>query len=354
MTRRILTALTAISFALLAFASPHSAQERQVGGRTPGGVRSTDNRQIVDMAEAENFRNKLITAYEESEALIRYLAGYDFIRQSDAMKDYESVCQELTKERVRTERLSAGEVMSQAGTRTDMSSLNRVIAVSRIVRNDAKVQAVFQKVERFSQAGLTPRSSSSAQAYKFRDVVAAPAYIPPTCDYNDPSNYPSGADIAIANGVALALRTIADAIPETFTFCFIGCIDIPNPIHIAVVIAAGVADQVTNALNAVKADGGYCELLRIFIEEQMETDGQIFGIQMQDFYITFTLRSIRAGVAKAQADGVPINCAMTRLTEANTYFNGSDSFIGTGPQRVEALRKLRAAYQNIGASTCVQ
>ena len=350
MIRRILTVLTAICLVIPVLGLPLYAQERQVGNRTPIGDRS-EGRRIIDPVEAEKLRTSLVTAYAESDALIRYLAGYGFMRQSVVMTDYETVCQYLTKERVRVEQMSVVEIISHANNWPDAETLNRVVEVSRSVRADAKLQAVLQKADQYSQAGLTQWSLSLAKENNSRGVIAVPAYIAPTCDFNDPSNYPSGADIAISNGIGLALHTLADVLPDVLWFFLT---TVPNFIKIALVIAAGVVDQVTNALVAVKADGGYCEVLRIFVEEQMAADGQIFGLQMQDFYLTFSLRSVRAGVAKAQADGVPLNCAMARLTEANAFFNGSDSFIGTGPQRVDALRKLRAAYQNIGASTCVQ
>src|SRR5689334_20715359 len=99
MTRRILTTLTVISVLLLAFASPRSAQERQVGNRTAIGDRSRENRLVVDAVEAEKLRRNLIAAYDESEALIKFLAGYQFVRQSNAMKDYETICETMATER---------------------------------------------------------------------------------------------------------------------------------------------------------------------------------------------------------------------------------------------------------------
>ena len=203
MTRRTLIALTMISFALLVFASPRSAQQRQV----------------VNIADAEKFRGDLIAAYVESEALIKFLAGYDFIRHSNAMEDYELACQKLESERARIEQMSVVELMAHPESLPKASALNRIVEVSRSIRTDGKLLEVIQKLESYSKAGLLPRNSLSAgKTSNVRNATAAPAYIPPLCNLDDPSNYPSGADIAIPNGIALGLHTIADGLPEIIGF----------------------------------------------------------------------------------------------------------------------------------------
>lgn len=352
MIRRILTVLTAICLVVPVLGLPLYAQERQVGNRTPIGNRSPENRQAMDMAEVEKMRGDLISVYAEGEALVRFLAGYEFIRQSYALEDYESALQQLSNERVRVEQMPPLEVIAQVSRWPEEASLSRIVEVMRSVRTDAKLLEVFQKAERYAQAGLMPRVTPAANENGLGGVIAAPAYIAPTCNFDDPSNYPSGADIAISNGIALALHTLADALPDMLVFLIAS---VPNVIKIVLVIAAGVVDQVTNALTALKTNGGYCETIRFYVEDVMGADAGLTTIlATNDFYLTFSLRSVRAALAKATSTGVTTNCGSTRLAEAQAFFNGSDSFIGTGPQRVEAYKKLRAAYQNIGASACVQ
>jgi hypothetical protein len=352
MTRRILTTLAAFSFVLLAFASPHSAQERQVGNRTPIGDRSQGNRQVVDVSEAEKLRSDLITAYEESEALVKFLAGYDFIRQSNAMEGYETACQKLETERVRIQQMPVAELMLQANNLPDAKSLRRIIEVSRSTRTDVKLQEAIQKVERYSQAGMLARNSSSGKGANSRGTIASPAYIPPICNHDDPSNYPSGADIAIPNAIGLALHAIADSLPGILGFF----ISVPDPVRIALVIAAYAVDEITSALQAVAADAAYCEATRLYIEDNLTNDDGYTAILISnDFYLSFMLKVVRSALTKATNTGIPINCGNTRLTEATAFFNGSDTFNGSnGADRVTAYSKLRAAYQNIGASACVQ
>jgi hypothetical protein len=293
----------------------------------------------------------LIAAYDESEALIKFLAGYQFVRQSNAMKDYETICETMATERERVEQMSAVELTRQSNNWPYVKNLNRMTKLSQSIRNDEKFQLVMQKVERAFQSGQVSRSSSSANEVNSREVIASPAYITPTCNFDDPSNYPSGVDLGIANGIAIALHIAVEAQPAEF---MIFCVLIPNPFRIAFAIAAGVVDQVANALKAVATDGAYCESIRLFIEEGLTPDGGQIAILMNDnFYLTFMLKSVRAALSKATSTGVPTNCGSQRLTDASAFFDGSDNFTGTGPQRVDAFKKLRSAYHNIGASACV-
>ena len=352
MTRRILIALTAISFVLLAFASPRSAQERQVRTGTPNSDKLPGNKQIVNVADAEKFRGELIAAYVESEALIKFLAGYDFIRQSSVMEDYELACQSLETERARIEQMSVVELMAHPESLPESSALNRIVELSKSIRTDAKRQEVIQKAEFYSKAGLLSRNSLSAgKTPNVRNAPAAPAYIPPLCNLDDPSNYPSGADIAIPNGIALGLHTIADGLPEIIGFF----VTIPFPLREILVIAAYAVDEVTSALRAVAADAAYCETLRFYVEDNLVNDDGFTALFISnDFYLTFLYRSVRSSLNKASNTTIPINCGNARLAEAALFFDGSDKFTGTGPQRVDVYSKLRTAYQNIGAAACVQ
>ncbi len=349
MIRRTLVALITTSFVLLAVAPPYLAQERQVGNRTGANNRPQENRPILDPASAEKLRTDLVTAYNESNALIKFLAGFDFLRQSQAMQDYETVSGELAKESARIGQLSINDVMLEANTWPDSESINRVIELTRSIRIDAKFQEAIKKVGRFYQ--VSQASALSAKRLNARGVISAPSYIAPICNFDDPSNYPSGTDLAISNGIALALHTLADVLPDLLGFLF----GVPNFVKIALVLAAGVVDEVTNALKAVASDATYCEKIRLYIEDKLANEGGITAILMtDDFYFSYTIKTVRSSLTKAMSGGVPVNCGSARLAEASNYFDGSDNFTGTGPDRVIAYKKLRAAFLNIGAAVCIQ
>lgn len=354
MTRRILTALAAISFSLLVFSSSQFAQERQVGGRSLTTDRSQAERQVVDAAEAERLRGDVITAFNESEELLKFMAGYSFIRQTNEMKDSEVIFQNMAAERARIEKMSTEELMLQVDNWPEARNIGRIIKLTRSLRTDASFHDVLQKVEQYYQSNPSALSQPSRNTLNLRGVIAAPSYIPPNCNFDDPSTYPSGVDIGIAKGVALALHTVVEAQPSEF---MIFCTMIPNPFRAFFAALAGIADQVLNALEAVAADAAYCESIRLYVEEQLTgSGGGTTAIMMNDnYYLTFTLKSVRAALSKAASTGVPTNCGNARLTQASAYFDGSDNFNGaSGAERVIAYKLLRAAYNNIGASACVQ
>lgn len=351
MTRRILIAFTAICLVLLTFTSPQSAQERQVGTRLPAGDRTQEGRRILDTAGAEKLRSDLVTAYAESEALIKFFAGYEFLRQNQAMEGYEAACELMAKERVRVEQLSIDEVMLEASYWPNSESVNRIIELSRTIKTDEKFKEVIKKAEVFSQASLQSHGSSAGKGANSRGVIAAPAYIAPNCNFDDPSNFPSGTDLAIANAVGIALHVLYDVLPDEEGFLF----GVPFLPKILLVIAAGITDQITNALTAVAADGRYCESVRLYIEDKLANESGFTALLMtDDFYLSFTYKTVKASISKALADGIEINCANARLAEANAFFSGDTFNGGTGANRVIAFKKLRAAFRNIGAAACVQ
>ncbi len=341
----------AIGFVLLVVAAPHSAQERQRGTNSNSGELQ-EPRQVTTVTEAEQFRSDMIALYDESEALINFLAQYDFFRQSDAMKNYDAIHQKMVDGRRRIELMSAAGIISQARSFPDNQSINLAIKLSRKIRTDGKLQDAIQVTQRYAQAALKRKGALSAKRdLNSRGVIAAPAYIPPTCNYDDPSAYPSGVDIGILGGIGIALHAVSDALPGEIEEA---CAMIPFIPHIIASIAAGVFDQYKNLVDTGSADAAYCEKVRFFIEDKLKDDRGLPVLWINDdFYLTFMLKSVRASLSAATGGMVPTNCGDARLMEAEAYFT-SDVFSGTGPQRVDAYRKLRAAYQNIGASSCVQ
>ncbi|HQR33937.1 MAG TPA: hypothetical protein PLK30_14470 [Blastocatellia bacterium] len=346
MTKKMLTALTAIIFVLLA-ASPYSAQERQIGN---GGT-------VLGKAEVEKFRNDQISIYAETEALFEFLAGYDFIRQSEAMKNYDAIRQSLARKRQQIEQMSDYQLMSQGNTWHDKYALTRITKLSRSVRTDAKLQDTLQKVEKYIQTNplrrTFPASAVGDRLGNLRGVIASTSYIEPDCDYNDPSNYPSGVDLGIASGVAIALHFAADLAPGELEEA---CTLIPNPVHIVFAIAAGVADEVLNALQAIATNSTYCEALRLNVEDKLKDDrGLTTALVNVNYYLKFMFKSCEAALATATSANIPVNCGQARFNEAKAFFDGSGNFTGgSGANRLEAYKKLRATYQNIGASECVQ
>lgn len=348
MTRKLFTVITATTFLLLVWALPLAAQDRQLGDRPSLGGRE-GQRQMISIAEAEKFQRDLVNVYKELEATLKFLADHSVVRDTAAMKDYESVNANLVSERKRIEQTSALDLAADAQLQEQAKSFPRIVEIAQRVRTDAKFEEVLRKAEQFNVINVAHAAKSGPYGVNARGAVAAPSFISPTCDFDNPRDYPSGADVAIANGVAIALHTAADALPDSFS---VAGFSFPNVFRIVLVIAAGAADEITNGLTGAQWDGAWCEATRLFVEDKLSSDEGFVAIQMTDFYLKFTLRTVRAALSRAQSDGIPVNCGPARLAEANAFFDPFDNFIGAS--RLDAYKKLRTAYQNIAAATCVQ
>lgn len=349
MTRRILTALTAISFVLLVFAAPQSAQERQVGNRTPIGDRSQDQRQIVNVADAEKLRSDLSAAYIETEAMIRFLAEFEVARQSSPMKDYEAICDNMAKERKRIEGLSAVEIMVESRSFPDAKALGRIIEVSQKIRTDEGLYEVMKKAERYFQEGKLRSSVGKAPAAGIRNVIAAPAFLDPVCQFDNPRNYPSGGDVAVANGLAIAAQVVYESLPDSFS---VAGFSAPNVFRIAMVIAWGVLAEIVNGFQGAQWDGQWCEAFQQYVQDSLSADEGFVALLMTDPYLDLVRRVVDVALTKALADGVaiggvnppqPTNCGRDRYNEGLA-----------ATARLDKYKKFRAAYQNIGAANCVQ
>jgi hypothetical protein len=351
MTKRILTALTAISFLLLVFASPHAAQEgRRLGDRTQIGTRQTDARLILTTEDAEALRSDLVTGYSDLDALLRMYGDYPALKASFAMIGYEDVLRDLGNERDRIKSLSAEDIMRQSRSLPDGRTIRRLATVLEKAMTEGRFITALEKANR---AMLSSNGSASLQAIAElkglhgKDLVASPSFIKPGCNYDTPNDYASASDLGITNSIIIAESTVIDSLPDSFS---VAGFSAPNVARIALVIARGVTEEILNGLEISNGNGMYCEQLRLFIEDKMKDNEGYIVIMAVPYsdggYLDYVKDSVNAIVSKASSKGYPLNCAQARLSEANNYF-------GSG-QWLQAYKKYQAAYQNIGASSCVQ
>lgn len=184
-----------------------------------------------------------------------------------------------------------------------------------------------------SVAGKAPAAAS-------RNAIAAPAFLDPVCHFDDPRNYPSGADIAIANGLAIAAQVVYESLPDSFS---VAGFSAPNVFRIVMVIAWGVLAQIVNGFQGAQWDGQWCEAFQQYVQDSLSADEGFVAVLMSDPYLDLVRRVVDDALTKAQSDGVTINCGRTRYNEGVA-----------ATARLDKYKKYRAAYQNIGAASCVQ
>jgi len=315
--------------------------------RTPMGDRQADSREVISVTDAEKMRGDLVAGYAEVEALLRFYAGYDSIREKPIMVGYEKVCEDLAYEQRRIGELSVEALLAQRRSLPDAQALRRITEMIRRARGDEAYLLSLERADKYFQSKRNSLSPAEVKELRSRSAVSAPSNIKPACDYNDVSDFASPADVAIANGVAIAAQTAYEALPDSFS---VAGFSAPNVIRIALVIAAGVSFEVANGLEADNAIGNYCQDLRFFIEDKMKDNGYIVILALprdKGGFLDFVKDSINAIITNAQGAGMLVNaCAQTRLNEANNFYSQG--------KWLEAYKKYQAAYQNIGANSCIQ
>lgn len=341
MTRKTLTALLAISSLLLVFAAPQQAQDRQISTRTPVGDRPQDQRQLVVVVEAEKLQKEMVTAYTELEAAIRTMVEFEVVRQGSALKEHAAICESLAAEKTRIAKLSAVEILANASTFPSSAALNRVTEVAHKLRTDPQFHEVLAKAERYYQAGRFPSAAAAKiPRTNSRSLTAAPSFIDPTCDFTDPRDYPSGADIAVPKGLAIVAAAAAEIVPETIT---VAGFSAPFPLKAVLVGVAAGLEEIVNGFEGAQWDGQWCESIMQAIQDGMSSDEGYLAYLMNDPYLDLVRRVVRAAIDLANGNGIPVQCADTRYNEGVA-----------ATSRLEKFKKYRAAYQNIGAANCIQ
>ncbi|HQR33941.1 MAG TPA: hypothetical protein PLK30_14490 [Blastocatellia bacterium] len=339
MTRKTLTALLAISFLLVVFASPQSAQERQAGPRTATGDRSQDPRQIVVVAEAEKFRKGVITAYSELEAAIRFLGEFDVIQHGGStLKDADAICDSLASEQRRLAKLSTIELVAEYHSLPSSAAISRITQLAQKITTDPQFHEVMKKADRYFQMGRI-HSSSAAKAPRanIRSTPSAPAFIDPTCDFTNPRDYPSGADISTPKGLAIVAAAAAEIVPETVT---VAGFSAPFPLKAVLVGVAAGLEEIVNGFEGAQWDGQWCETFMQFVQDKLTTDEGNIALFTSDPYLDLVRRIVRASIDQAISDGINVPpCANLRYNEG----------VATSV-RLDKFKKFRAAYQQISGS----
>ncbi|MFN0112305.1 MAG: hypothetical protein ACKVZH_25875 [Blastocatellia bacterium] len=346
MTKRIFTALTTICLLVAAFPTLHFAQERlpvnirqPINGRKIGPIGPVGQKPITTAAEAEKAREDLTSFFTELESLLKLYAEYPGIRDSSGMIGYEEVLNDITDERKKLELSSVQELM-QNPLLASAKVVKRATTAIKQARNNDEFLPLLSKANKSLLEPNKQYSSAGLQGMRKASVMAVPParYL---CNYDDPNSFPSPAEIAIFSAITIALEAAYNAIPDDLFTAII---------KIALAVAVGVAALLTLGLETANAVGSYCEALRFFIEDKMkDNDGPLVIMAVpysEGGYLDYAKDSVRAIYNEALGRGFPVNCAMARLTEGDNYFNSG--------QWLQAYKKYQAAYQNIGASSCIE
>ncbi|MFN0112302.1 MAG: hypothetical protein ACKVZH_25860 [Blastocatellia bacterium] len=290
------------------------------------------------VAEAEKLRKDVVTAYTELEAAIRFLGEFEVIRQgSSGLKDADEVCESLSTERKRIAKLPVIELVAGFNSLPSAAALSRITQLSQKITTDPQFHEVMKKAERYYQEGRLHLSSAKQSRANSRSVKTAPSFIDPSCDFTDPRDYPSGTDIGIANGIALAAHLAVELVPEILVAFGTS---IPNPIYYALRLAAFALDEIVNGFQAAQWNGQWCENFMQFVQDKLSNDDGFVSLMVSDPYLDLVRRIVRASLDQAASDGIAVPpCAGTNY----------DLGVATSV-RLDKFKYYRRAYQAIISS----
>lgn len=346
MTKRFLITLTILFVVILSIATPLMAQgDRQTGdSRTPIN-RQQDNRAAVTYRNAQQLRSELNTLYDETEATLEFFNQY-LIAQEGVKKmgyeDMEEALRHIAYLRTQIASYSDNTLLLMGDSFPDSAMMGRLVSILRKVRTDAAYQASLNRAEKWFNSGNNRVSNGESPA-GVRSAPTAPAFTKAICDFSNLVNFPSAADIGIAKGVLLVIDVVVNSLNASLGN------NIPNPFYIAAVIAKGVTEEILFGLESARDAGMWCQDLAFVMQDAMMKDALYIDAVLfppsAGGFMEYLKDFIPAIITKAQEKGVPVNCANTRLAEANTSYNQG--------KWADAYKHYREAYTNIGAAACL-
>lgn len=338
--------MAALVILILLSSNPLLAQDRQVDSNRTPIVRQSEPRIAVTERSPAQLRADMLAVCDEAEATFNFLARYSIAESGIQKIGYENISEvlgQIAESRKQIEEFPDSYLQLMNYSFPDSGTLDRLAISLRAMRTDERFQVSLGKAEKwFSENKGNARAQGTTVGV--RTAPSAPAFIRQSCDFRNLTDFPSAADVGIAQGVALAVDVVL-----LFLDIDAGN-NVPNPAYFIAVAAKAIVGPIVLGLEGARDAGLWCQDLAFNMQGALTTDGQFvvsfllppsaggFEDYLKDF--------VEAVIQRATENGIPTNCASTRLSEGIAYYNANDWS--------NAYKKFRTAYANIAADTCVQ
>lgn len=352
MTRRIFISTMAMVILILSPFQQLSAQDaRQIEGRAPVSKQS-NQRLTAAQRTPEELRAQLNVLYDEVEATVRHVSDYAIGRDAFQKMGFDEglsgVMSSLAISRKQLQGLSDNSLREVDKSIPNSTDLNNITVGLRKVRTDPDFLAALDRAEQWFNSENGRNTRIEAANTNSRSATSAPEFIKPVCHFDNLLNYPSAKDLSIAKAFAFAAEIVFLLIPAEVEIPIIG-VEAPNPVRIAVAIAWGVLEAISLGLDQARSEGIYCQSLALNIQGALTNDAK-FNMSVllprdAGGFADFLKEMVTAAIQNATTNNIPLQCANFRLNEANNLYNQG--------KWADAYKKYRAAYQNIGASSCL-
>lgn len=327
-----------------------SAHEARIEGRAPVSSQLNQSH-AVSQRTPQQLRSELKVLYDELEATVVHISGYAVGQDAFQKIGYDGgrndVMSSLAASRKQIDTMSDNALREINNRIPNTSDLNKITADLHKLRFDPEFQAMLNRLEQWfnSENGRAWREAANANV---RSAPSAPEFIKPVCHFDNLLNYPSAKDLSIAKAFAFAAEIIFLLVPAEVEIPIIG-VEAPNPVRIALAIAWGILEAISLGLDQARSEGTYCQSLALNIQGALTNDAK-FNVSVMlprdaGGFADFLKEMVTAAIQNATANNIPLQCANQRLTEANAFYDQG--------KWVDAYKKYRAAYQNIGSSACL-
>ena len=348
MKKRNLISLSTMLALIFSSVAPLYAQDgRQVrNDRTPIN-RQSGQRTVVTQRSAGQLRAEMSVACDEAEATFNFMANYSIAQDSVQKNGYENisgVLEQITNLRKQIGAIPDSDLQTMSNSFPDSETLERLTLTLRKMRSDPGFQSSLENAEKWfnSENGISSRQGASKSVV--RSSTSSPAFTRTLCNFSNLTDFPSAKDIGITKRVL--------HVANVFLLSFDPSLgnNVPNPLYFIRVAAKAIVGAVLIGLESARDAGLWCQDLATNMQFGLVVDAQIYVNFMYPNngiggYADYLKELVTAMIQKAMDSGITVNCASTRLAEADVFYNAGDWG--------NAYKKYRAAYSNIGAAECL-
>ncbi|MFN0111624.1 MAG: hypothetical protein ACKVZH_22410 [Blastocatellia bacterium] len=351
MTRKVFFSITAMVILVLSPIQQLYAKDGSQIKSRAFGLTQPEQHLTVTVRTPEQIRAEMNAIYDELEATVKYLSDYAIGRNAFQQIGYEGifdVVSSVTACRTQLQAMSDNSLLEANIYIPNSTKLKKIAASLHKMRFDPDFQIAMDRAEKWFNSESSRSSGSEAASPNARSTPSAPSFIKPVCHFDNLLNYPSAKDLSIAKAFALVGEIVFLLVPSEVVIPVIG-VQIPNPIRIALAIAWGITEAISLGLDQARSEGVYCQTLALNMQGFMTNDAK-FNLSVllprdAGGFADFLKDMVTASIQIATSKGIPVQCASTRLAEADAFYSQS--------KWADAYKKYRAAYQNIGASSCI-
>ncbi|MGH9798973.1 MAG: hypothetical protein ACRD82_01275 [Blastocatellia bacterium] len=348
MTKRNLISLFTMLALIFSSVAPLYAQDgRQISNdRTPIN-RQSGQRTVVTQRSAGQLRAEMSAACDEAEATFNLMANYSIAQdgvQKNGYKNISGVLEQIANLRKQIGAIPDSDLQTMSNSFPDSETLERLTLTLRKMRSDPGFLSSLENAEKWFNSEARTSSRPGASKSVTSSSTSSPAFTNTLCNFSNLTDFPSAYDIYLTQLVQHVVNVILLFLDPSLGN------NVPNPAYYIAFAAKAIVSAVLLGLDGARDAGLWCQDLATNMQFALVTDSLTYvNFMLPDnigSFADYLKEFVTAMIQKAMQNGIPTHCALTRLAEADVFYNAGNWG--------NAYKKYRTAYQNIAAEECLQ